>query len=328
MRTHDPSSLTLDERTEAMVHPQAIVESTRIGQGTRIWAFAHVLPGAVIGAHCNICDHVFVENDVTIGDNVTVKCGVQLWDGVSLESNVFVGPNATFTNDSFPRSKVYPPAFERTTVKRGASIGANATLLPGITIGSGAMVGAGAVVTKDVPPNAIVVGNPARIVGYTDTPTALPSIDGETSNLELPELGVGGARLLQMPFVTDLRGSLSFGEIEAHLPFVPQRYFVVYGVKSAEVRGEHAHRALHQFLICVAGTCCVALDDGTSRREVTLGNPTIGLHVPPMVWAVQYKYSADAVLLVLASDTYDAADYIRDYDEFLALAHHGHDSVL
>lgn len=144
-------------------HPQSLVESIHIGEATRIWAFTHILPGARLGRDCNICDHVFIENDVVVGDRVTVKCGVQLWDGVRLEDDVFVGPNATFTNDAFPRSK---QAFELvlTVVKQGASIGANATILPGITIGEGAMVGAGAVVTKDVPPRALVVGNPAKVI--------------------------------------------------------------------------------------------------------------------------------------------------------------------
>src|SRR6185436_8881129 len=118
------------------------------------------LPGARIGRNCNICSHVFIENGVVIGDNVTVKCGVQLWDGITLEDDVFIGPNVTFTNDRRPRSKRYPEAFERTTVCAGASIGANATILPGLVIGRSAMVGAGAVVTHSVPPNAIVIGNP------------------------------------------------------------------------------------------------------------------------------------------------------------------------
>lgn len=158
-----------DRDDQYFKHPSALVESKQIGPRTRIWAFAHVLPGAVIGADCNICDHVFIENDVRVGDRVTVKCGVQLWDGVVLEDDVFVGPNATFTNDPHPRSKQPPPAFSKTLVCTGASIGANATLLPGITIGPNAMVGAGAVVTHDVPANAIVIGNPAQIKGYTDS---------------------------------------------------------------------------------------------------------------------------------------------------------------
>lgn len=149
-------------------HPQALVESEHVGAGTRIWAFAHVLPGAVIGVDCNICDHVFIENDVRVGNRVTVKCGVQLWDGIVLEDDVFVGPNATFTNDRFPRSKKPPEEFLKTIVRSGASIGANATILPGIEIGTNAMVGAGAVVTQDVPANAVVTGNPAQIHGYSE----------------------------------------------------------------------------------------------------------------------------------------------------------------
>jgi acetyltransferase-like isoleucine patch superfamily enzyme len=127
-----------------------------------------VLPKAVLGADCNICDHVFIENDVKVGDRVTVKCGVQLWDGVELEDDVFIGPNATFTNDRFPRSKQYPETFSRTLVQRGASIGANATILPGVTIGRGAMVGMGAVVLNDVPPFAVVAGIPAKVIKMRD----------------------------------------------------------------------------------------------------------------------------------------------------------------
>jgi acetyltransferase-like isoleucine patch superfamily enzyme len=152
---------------EIFLHPQSLVESSRIGARTRIWAFAHVLPGAVIGADCNICDHVFIENDVVVGDRVTIKCGVQLWDGVRIEDDVFVGPNATFTNELYPRSRQYR-AHPETRIERGASSGANGTLLCGITIGRDAMVGAGAVVTRTVPAHAVVVGNPARVLRYLD----------------------------------------------------------------------------------------------------------------------------------------------------------------
>ncbi len=127
------------------------MKALRSAHNTRVWAFAHILPGATIGRDCNICDHVFIENDVLVGDRVTVKCGVQLWDGVTIEDDVFIGPNATFTNDPFPRSRQRPAAFTTTLVRRGASIGANATLIPGITVGANAMIGAGAVVTHDVP---------------------------------------------------------------------------------------------------------------------------------------------------------------------------------
>lgn len=147
------------------VHERALVEQgATIGSGTRVWAFAHVLGGAVVGRDCNICDHTFIENDVVIGDRVTIKCGVQLWDGIYIEDDVFLGPNATFTNYSFPRSKQYLDVVPRTLIRRGASVGANATILPGVTVGERAMIGAGAVVTRDVEARVLVVGSPARFV--------------------------------------------------------------------------------------------------------------------------------------------------------------------
>lgn len=302
-------------------HPQSIVESSQIGNNTRIWAFAHILPGAVIGANCNICDHTFIENDVVIGNNVTIKSGVQLWDGIRVEDDVFIGPNATFTNDRFPRSKQYPPEFPKTWVRKGASIGANATILPGVVISRNAMVGAGAVVTKDVPPNAVVVGNPARITGYAPSQPhdLIPPIQARKEAQPFQDLGVKGARVISLPEVTDLRGSLSFGEYGQQIPFDPKRYFIVYNVPGKDVRGEHAHHQLEQFLICVHGSCSVVVDDGAHRAEVILNQPCMGLYIPPMVWATQYKYSSDAVLLVLASDIYKSEDYIRDYEQFLEL---------
>jgi acetyltransferase-like isoleucine patch superfamily enzyme len=146
------------------IHPLASVQSEKIGKDTTIWQFSVVLAGAKLGENCNINAHCFIENDVEIGNNVTVKSGVYLWDGLRVEDNVFIGPNVTFTNDRFPRSKQYPESFPQTIIKRGASIGAGAVILPGLIIGEHAMIGAGSVVTKDVPANAVVVGNPARIV--------------------------------------------------------------------------------------------------------------------------------------------------------------------
>ncbi|MDE5720796.1 MAG: N-acetyltransferase [Paramuribaculum sp.] len=147
-----------------MVHQLADVQSTSIGENTNIWQFCVVLPGAIIGNNCNICAGVLIENDVVVGNNVTVKSGVQLWDGIRIEDNVFIGPNATFTNDRFPRSKQYPDSFPQTTIKKGASIGANATILPGITIGENAMIAAGSIVTRDVPPGQLWMGAPARFI--------------------------------------------------------------------------------------------------------------------------------------------------------------------
>lgn len=146
-----------------MIHKLADVQSDKIGEGTRIWQFCVVLPEAKIGKSCNICSHVFIENDVVVGDRVTVKCGVQLWNGITVEDDAFIGPNVTFTNDRYPPSDDFSQKIERTRVGKRASIGANATILPGVSIGEGAMVGAGSVVTHDVPAGELWLGNPARL---------------------------------------------------------------------------------------------------------------------------------------------------------------------
>ncbi len=265
------------------VHPQGLCESAHVGEGTRIWAFAHVLPGARLGRDCNVCDHVFIENDVVVGDRVTLKSGVQLWDGVSLEDDVFIG--------------------------------ANATILPGITVGQNAMVGAGAVVTHDVPPNAIVTGNPARIHGYVTAARAAaqPGVNPAPGAAVV----VNGVRRLHQARHSDMRGSLAALEFESSLPFVPRRSFLVFDVPSEKVRGEHAHRVCHQALFCVAGSVHVLADDGVHRQEFVLNAPEAGLYLPPMTWGSQYHYAPGTVLLVFASHSYDAADYLRTYDEFL-----------
>ncbi len=307
--------------TTPFIHDHAIIEpGATIGAGTRVWAFAHVLPGAIIGEDCNICDQVFIENQVKIGNRVTIKSGVQLWDGIVLEDDVFVGPNATFSNDHFPRSKQYPTEFTPTVIHRGASLGANATVLPGLSIGAKAVVGAGAVVTRDVPPNAIVTGNPARIMGYVAAQDKM-TLQTRPVASSSDELSVRAAKLLEFNQVIDLRGSLSVGEFPNDLPFLPKRFFVVFEVSTKEVRGEHAHREQSQVLVCLNGSCSVVVDDGEHRDEVLLNRPNLGLYIPPMIWATQYKFTANAILLVLASDVYMSNDYIRDYDEYLQLIH-------
>jgi len=303
------------------IHPLSDVQSSAIGSGTRLWQFVVVLPGARIGQDCNICSHCLIENDVVIGDRVTVKSGVQLWDGLRVEGDVFIGPNVSFTNDRFPRSQKKPEKFLVTRIDEGASIGAGAVILPGVVIGRKSMIAAGAVVTRSVPPNAVVVGNPAKIVGYTDT-VRTDASTGETAKTEVGSTAtrVAGVNLHQMPRVVDMRGNLTVGEFNRSIPFTAKRYFMVFDVPSVETRGEHAHRECHQFLICVRGSCAVVVDDGTNRQEFLLDRPDIGIHLQPMVWGIQYKYSADAVLLVFASHYYDSADYIRDYAQFRQLA--------
>ncbi|SEA14157.1 WxcM-like domain-containing protein [Acidovorax soli] len=307
--------------TQPYINPLSDVKSSSIGSGTRLWQFVIVLPGAQIGRNCNICSHCLIENDVVIGDGVTVKSGVQLWDGLRVGNDVFIGPNASFTNDRFPRSQQKPEKFLVTTIHDGASIGAGAVILPGVVIGRKAMVAAGAVVTRSVPPNAVVVGNPAKIVGYVDAARSdVLDVAATKHKVGATATSVTGVNLHRMPRVADIRGSLTVGEFDRSIPFTAKRYFMVFDVPSMETRGEHAHRACHQFLICVRGSCAVVADDGTNRQEFLLDRPDIGIHLPPMVWGIQYKYSPDAVLLVFASHYYDNADYIRDYSEFLQLA--------
>jgi acetyltransferase-like isoleucine patch superfamily enzyme len=304
---------------DPFVHPQAICETDRIGPGTSIWAFAYVLEGAVIGSDVNLCSHTFIEGNVVIGDRVTIKSGVQLWNGVRVEDDVFIGPNVSFTHDRFPRSKRFLDRVLETRVCRGASIGAGATLLPGIAVGRNAIVGAGAVVTRSVPPNAIVVGNPARISGYADAASRdeaelhMPAAEGPST----VESRVAGVTVRRLPLRRDMRGSLVASEFDEDIPFAPRRSFLVFDVPGSEIRGEHAHRLCHQFLVCVRGGCSVIVDDGEVRETLRLDHPTVGVHIPPMVWCAQFKHTADAMMLVLASHAYDADDYIRDYQDFL-----------
>ncbi|CAK2923619.1 UDP-2-acetamido-3-amino-2,3-dideoxy-glucuronate N-acetyltransferase [Vibrio crassostreae] len=299
-----------------MIHKSADVQTAHIGSGTTIWQYVVVLEGAVIGENTNICSHCLIENDVVIGDNVTVKSGVQLWDGICIESDVFIGPNVTFTNDKHPRSKIYPTEFLKTTIKKGASIGANATILPGVTINENAMVAAGAVVTRDVPENAIVIGNPAKISSYVKTTRKESRTSPEQIVEKIESSTVKGVTLHTFPLINDLRGNLSVGEFEKEIPFKPERYFTVFGVPTEEVRGEHAHKECHQFLLCLSGSCNVLVDDGNNREEYILNSPNKGIYLPPMTWGVQYKYTKDAVLMVFASHYYDSNDYIRNYSDF------------
>lgn len=146
-----------------MIHHLADCQAV-VPENSNIWQFCVVLPKAQIGENCNICSHCFIENDVRIGNNVTIKCGVQIWDGITIENDVFVGPNVTFTNDLYPRSKRHPEEYVQTVLKNGCSVGANSTIVCGVTIGEKAMIGAGSVVTHDVPAGELWMGNPARFI--------------------------------------------------------------------------------------------------------------------------------------------------------------------
>lgn len=303
------------------VHSTAICETTTIGAGSRIWAFAHILPKAKIGKSCIISDNVFIENKVVIGDCVTLKCGVQLWDGTHIKDNVFIGPNVTFSNENFPHSKGHSEKKLTTVIEQGASIGANATILPGLNIGTGAMIGAGSMVIQNVPPHAVVVGNPAKIIRYTEEasiPDVTPTYEANAlSDGSILNLGVGGCKLYPMANFHDMRGGLMVTEFGVDLPFIPQRSFYVHSVPNNKVRGEHSHKICEQFLIALNGSLSVLVDNGIERKEVLLNSPDKGLYMPAGIWGVQYKFSSDAILCVYASHSYDANDYIREYDAFI-----------
>lgn len=311
-------------KSSFIIHSQSDVQTKNIGERTQIWQYCVVLPNAIIGSDVNLCANVFVENDVFIGDRVTVKCGVQLWDGITIENDVFIGPNVTFTNDPFPKSKQRPVAFARTLVKANASVGANATILPGITIGQGAMIGAGAVVTRDVPPYAIVKGNPARISGYVNNNAKRPLELKPTNDNRNPFFGVSWVRLTT---ASDMRGNLIASDFAKQISFPVKRAFFVTNVPSHHIRGEHGHKECHQILVCLQGSVMVAVDNGQQRAQWLLDEPSLGIHIHPKVWAAQYQYSSNAVVAVFASHEYDANDYIRNYDEFLSIVNHKSDTT-
>ncbi len=255
-----------------------------------------------------------VSSHARLGPGCVVESGAVIPAGCDLGADVHVGPNAVFVAPD-PRSD-RPVGRAQAHVR----VGANAVVYPGVVLAAGVVVRPGAVVTQSVPHGAVVEGNPATIVGYIDSiqsRDSLAPVHAKRADDKVQATAVPGVTLHRLPIIPDLRGSLTVGEFQKDIPFAPLRYFMVFGVPSRETRGAHAHKGCHQFLICVRGSCSVVADDGQRRVEVLLDSLDTGLHLPPMIWGIQYQYSADAVLLVFASHHYDDGDYIRDYDEFL-----------
>jgi UDP-2-acetamido-3-amino-2,3-dideoxy-glucuronate N-acetyltransferase len=304
---------------DVLVHERALCESVDVGRGTRIAAFVHVARSVRIGAMCELGEGATVDGGTVIGERTRISSGAQIGSGVTLEDDVFVGSNATFVGDREPAKGVAEASAGMTIVRSGASIGAGATILPGLEIGREARIEAGALVGRPVPPYAVVAGSPAQIQGYLDSETAPVRPSAPADRPGVVPIGVRGVRVHRFEEFSDFRGSLTVADVPSdYVPFVPKRLFVVYNVPSRELRGEHAHRACHQFLMCVSGNVAVSVDDGQHRAEVLLDAPTIGIYVPPLVWASQFRHEHDSVLLVLASHPYDPADYIRDYEQFLS----------
>ena len=273
--------------------------------GTDIVSGISADPGAVVpadfvhGAGCSVGGHAFIGS------------------GCVAEDNVRIGARATvLAPEPSPDDLV-----QRLLIQSGATIGASAVVCGANIIGRGARIEPGAVVTSDVPPHAVVAGNPAHVTGYVSAaaggtpgrPIEMVHAPNEVGAVVLPN----GASVIRFPEVADLRGQLTFGEVDGQLPFAVDRFFLVYGVESQELRGEHAHRSCHQLIIATTGAVSVLTDNGSELIEVRIDEPNIGVYLPPMVWGVQFRHTADAVLMVLASDRYDADDYIRDYDEFI-----------
>lgn len=239
-----------------------------------------------------------------IDQNVSIEDGVEIYANCSILSHDLIN-NIQLT----------------TIIKSGVIVGSGSTIYPGVTIHSNAIVMPGSVVTRSVPPLAIVQGNPATIIGYKSTyiQSDVKTAQHTENKAAVIASKVENVTLHNLPLISDLRGDLSVGEFERQVPFSVKRYFLVFSVPTAETRGEHAHKKCQQFLICVKGSCKVIADDGKNREEFILDQPNKGLYLPSMTWGIQYQYSQDAVLLVFTSDYYDNSDYIRDYDEFIKL---------
>ena len=264
----------------------------------------------MIGDKCSIAEGTSLGERVEIGDNVVIEPGCHLCDDVRIEGGCRIASGVVFTSD-FQSDSTGP----RTEVASNVTIGANVTVCR-VSIGQNAVIRPGSVVTRKIPPNAIVCGNPAKIIGYVGT-DVVDRQDHPVFSPEAPYTSKTGARVYDIPKFSDMRGDLSVIEIERLLPFPIKRLFYTYNIDTELVRGEHAHIQCHQFLIAVAGSVNVVCDDGCHREEFILNGPNIGLHIPKLCWGVQYKHSKDNILLVLASHQYDADDYIRDYDQFL-----------
>lgn len=269
------------------IHPTALCDGAVLGPGVMIDAMAVLAADAEVGDDCAIGSHATLGAEVRLGDRVVIGAGARLGAGAQVHSD--------------------------------AQVGENAVVAPGVVLGRDSVVEPGSVVGAPVPAKAVVRGSPATITGYVHSlprPAVLSSADPGSEPVDVG----AGCSLWPLPNFRDLRGSLVAIEYDRDLPFAPARSFLVYGVPSEEVRGEHAHRWCSQVLVAAHGGLSVVVDDAKGSTEIRLDRPNQGLLVPAGVWGVQYRFSSEAVLCVLASHAYDPDDYIRDYEEFLRFA--------
>jgi UDP-2-acetamido-3-amino-2,3-dideoxy-glucuronate N-acetyltransferase len=278
---------------------------------------SYISPRVCIDAGATVGPNCYIDGDIAIAKGAVLLGGITLIGALEIGENCTLEPGVCIANDYHNTGAVATPA--AITIGPNVHIGAGSVLVCGISIGMNARIAPGTIVSRCIPPYAIVQGNPGVIIGY--------SSGGDSDRAYAPVLttdepgvytcSIAGVTIHRFKRIRDLRGDLSVGEFSRNVPFRPMRYFLVYDVPSEETRGEHAHRECQQFLTCVAGSVTVVVDDGVNREEILLNSPTLGLYVPAGVWAIQYKYSADGVLLVFASNYYDPDDYIRDYGEYL-----------
>ena len=299
--------------TGATVHPTADVATSNIGSQTRILQFSVVKKEVIVGDHCQIDSHCMIQTGVEIGDRVSIGSGVCLAKEVEVGSDVEIGSNCTVGGDN---ASALP-----TVIRDGAALGANVTVAPGVEVGQYSRIEAGSVVTNSVPPGATVVGNPAVMQNAPlrtgDSPTVSPLRASE----------IHGVKFLSLQEIQDMRGTLTVCQWNQQLPFSPRRVFFLHGVPNENVRGAHAHKECDQALVCFNGSVNVLLDDGQRREEVILDSSTTGLLIPAGIWATQYRYSSNAMLVVFASHDYDADDYIRNYEDFLTFRRTGLDTA-
>ena len=270
------------------IHPTAICSSAQLANTAAIGAYSVIEPGVTLEEGVQVLSHVLIAADTCIGTGSKIGSGARIGVGCILEQDV--------------------------------TVGANAIIADGVRLHVGACVAPGAKVDMSVPAYAIVSGPQGIISGYVDAGSdLLPELKNDMAE-GAQESRIRGVRIYEMREFPDLRGALLVSEFAEELPFLPKRYFLVYDVMSERIRGEHAHKRCHLFLTCVHGACSIIADDGTHRQEFRLDRRNLGVHLPPMIWGIQYKFTRDAVLLVFASEHYDPADYIRNYSEFTALA--------